>query len=237
MPLEQPEPAVLRAAQRGDENAFAWIFRTYRPLIHSYAGRMLNDGLTAEEVTQEIFMRVHRSLPAFDRRSLFTTWLFQIAKNRIVDELRARARRPAQVVESDRSSIDSRSLERGAETREIISAIWRSIAALDERLKKPLLLRDVSGLSYQEIAQALEIDIGNVKWRIFKAREAVQNDLTVAGLTPNAPGLGLAARSHRTTVRKLKRTRRQAATLTSSCRSAAPRLSRLCRSSSRLRPN
>ncbi len=185
VPLEQPEPAILKAAQRGDENAFAWIFRTYRGPVHNYVSRMLNDDLVAEDVTQEIFMRVHRSLGGFDRRSLFTSWLFQIAKNRIVDEHRARARRPSGHLEPDSvSSVDPRSLEPSAETRETVSAIWGAVAALDVRLKNTLLLRDVAGLSYREIAEVLEIDVGNVKWRIFKAREAVQNELARAGLSP-----------------------------------------------------
>jgi RNA polymerase sigma-70 factor, ECF subfamily len=186
--LKQPEPAILRAAQRGDETAFAWIFQTYRQAIHRYVSRMLNDDLAAEDVTQEVFIRAHRSLSRFDQRSLFTSWLFQIAKNRIVDEHRARARRPSQAVESDERSVVPPSAEPDGETREIVSAIWRSVAALDDRLKNALLLRDVSGLSYREIAEVLEIDIGNVKWRIFKAREAVQNDLALAGLTPSSQG-------------------------------------------------
>ena len=202
MPLKQPETAILRAAQRGDETAFAWIFGTYQRPIHSYVSRMLNDDLIADDVTQEIFIRAHRSLSRFDGRSLFTSWLFQIAKNRIVDEHRTRARRPSQssqLPESDVARIDSRSFEPSIETREVLAAIWLSVGSLDERLKSALLLRDVSGLSYKEIAEVLEIDIGNVKWRIFKAREAVQNDLALAGLTPTfrdreqAPRLSAAA--------------------------------------------
>ena len=190
VPLEQPDPAILKAAQRGDEQAFAWIFEAYRRPIHSYVSRMLNDDLVAEDITQEIFMRVHRSLARFDRRSLFTSWLFQIAKNRIVDEHRARARRPTTHLEPDALSVDSRTAEPSGETREIVSAIWQAVGTLDGRLKNALLLRDVAGLSYLEIAEVLEIDIGNVKWRIFKAREAVQNELAVAGLSPSydAPG-------------------------------------------------
>ena len=185
MALEQPEPAILKAAQRGDEQAFAWIFEAYRRPIYNYVSRMLNDDLVAEDVTQEIFIRAHRSLARFDRKSLFTTWLFQIAKNRIVDEHRARTRRPPQVPESDELGIVLQSVEPSIETREIVSAIWQAVAALDDRLKNAVLLRDVSGLSYREIADVLGIDIGNVKWRIFKAREAIQADLAVAGLTPS----------------------------------------------------
>jgi RNA polymerase sigma-70 factor, ECF subfamily len=182
--LEQPEPAILQAAQRGDEQAFASIFEAYRRPIHNYVRRTLNDDLVAEDVTQEVFIRAHRSLARFDGRSLFTSWLFQIAKNRIVDEHRVRARRPPSLRESQTVEVVSRSDEPSMETREIVAAIWQAVAALDDRLKNPLLLRDVSGLSYREIAEILGIEIGNVKWRIFKAREAIQTDLALAGLTP-----------------------------------------------------
>ena len=185
MALQQPEPAILKAAQRGDEQAFAWIFEAYRRPIYNYVSRMLNDDLVAEDVTQEIFIRAHRSLARFDRKSLFTTWLFQIAKNRITDEHRARTRRPPQVPKSDELGVVVQSVEPSIETREIVSAIWQAVAALDDRLKNAVLLRDVSGLSYREIADVLGIDIGNVKWRIFKAREAIQADIAVAGLTPS----------------------------------------------------
>ncbi len=185
MALQQPESAILKAAQRGDEQAFGWIFEAYRRPISNYVSRMLNDDLVAEDVTQEIFIRAYRSLARFDRKSLFTTWLFQIAKNRIVDEHRARTRRTRQVPESDELGIVLQSVEPTIETREIVSAIWQAVAALDDRLKNAVLLRDVSGLSYREIAEVLGIDIGNVKWRIFKAREAIQADLALAGLTPS----------------------------------------------------
>lgn len=181
--LKQPEPAILRAAQRGDETAFAWIFHTYQRPILSHVSRMFNGDLIADDVTQEIFIRADISLSRFDRSSLFTSWLFHIAKNRIVDEHRTRARRPLSSL-SPMWWIDSSDLEPSIETREVLAAIWLSVGTLDERLKSALLLRDVSGLSYREIAEVLEIDIGNVKWRIFKAREAVQNDLALAGLTP-----------------------------------------------------
>jgi RNA polymerase sigma-70 factor, ECF subfamily len=180
--LEQPDPAVLHAAQLGEADAFAWIYETYQAPIHNYVVRMLGDRSLAEDLTQEIFIRVHQSLPAFTGRSLFTSWLFQIAKNRLIDEFRSRERRPDSDIEFN--DLLAGSVEPIGDTRETVSAIWTAVAALDLQLKTTLLLRDVAGLSYLEIAETLEISVGLVKWRIFKAREAIQIALAEAGLSP-----------------------------------------------------
>ena len=104
MALSQPDRDILRRAQAGDDRAFAIILRQYHAPIYNYAVRVLSgDRALAEDVCQEIFVRVHRALPRFDDRSLFTTWLFQIAKNRLVDEMRSRERRIRPAVELDRS--------------------------------------------------------------------------------------------------------------------------------------
>src|SRR5581483_7889956 len=101
MALEQPDPDVLRRAQKGDERAFAVILRAYETPIFNYVLRMVNDRALAEDLTQEVFVRVFQGLPRFSLRCKFTTWLFQVAKNRVLDELRARERRPQTAVALD----------------------------------------------------------------------------------------------------------------------------------------
>jgi RNA polymerase sigma-70 factor (ECF subfamily) len=186
VPLEQPDQAVLLAAKRGDADAFAWIFETYQVPVRSYVSRMLGDRPLAEDLTQEIFIRVHQSLKSFNGRSLFTSWLFQIAKNRLIDEFRSRDRQAGREVEYD-DLLTTPAVEPTGDTRETVSAIWAAVAALEVNLKTPLLLRDVAGLSYLEIAEVLEINNGLVKWRIYKAREAIQIALAEAGLSPTFP--------------------------------------------------
>ncbi len=181
MPLPQPELALLRKAQRGDERAFAVIVRSYELPVFNYVLRTVGDRALAEDLTQDIFLRVYQGLPRFSLRCRFTTWLFQIAKNRILDELRARERRPlAPITLDDAPPIDvvDPPLERG----ETIDALWVAVAALNPDLKMALLLRDVVGLSYTEIADSLEITLATVKWRIYKAREEVQLALARDGL-------------------------------------------------------
>ena len=181
MPLAQPEFDVLRKAQRGDERAFRTILDAYETPVFNYVLRMVNDRALAEDLTQEIFLRIYQGLPGFSLRCRFTTWLFQVAKNRVLDELRARERKPQSVVTLD----DIPPLEvvdAPPERVEAIDAVWRAVALLNPDLKMALLLRDIVGLSYIEIADSLEITLATVKWRIFKAREEVQLSLEREGI-------------------------------------------------------
>jgi RNA polymerase sigma-70 factor (ECF subfamily) len=179
--LPQPDPVVLRKAQRGDADAFTLIMRQYERAVFTYVLRLVRDRQLAEDLTQEIFFRAFRSLRRFSSKSLFTTWLFQLAKNRVIDELRAIERRPRGV---DLEQVPTlRTTEAPAEVRETVDAVWRAVGALNADLKMALLLRDVVGLPYEEIADTLEITVSTVKWRIHVARDRVQRALAEDGLT------------------------------------------------------
>ena len=182
MPLQQPDLALLRKAQRGDERAFAVILRSYETPVFNYVLRMVGDRPLAEDLTQDIFLRVFQALPRFSLRCRFTTWLFQVAKNRVLDELRARERKPqSPVAVDDLPQLDV--VDAPLERLEAIDAVWRAVGALNPDLKMALLLRDVVGLPYNEIADSLEITLATVKWRIYKAREEVQIALARDGIT------------------------------------------------------
>ena len=182
MALPQPDPAVLRLARRGDERAFALIVRQYQTPLFNYVARvMAGDRALAEDICQEVFLKVYQALPGFDGRCQFTTWLFQVAKHRVVDELRARERRGRPPIELDAVP----QLSVAAQPREAVEemdAVWRAIGDLSLDLKNALLLRDVVGLSYTEIADALETTLATVKWRIYKARETVAAELVREGI-------------------------------------------------------
>jgi RNA polymerase sigma-70 factor (ECF subfamily) len=180
--LAQPDFGVLRKAQRGDERAFSLIVRAYEVPVFNYIMRLVGDRALAEDLTQEVFIRVFQGLPKFSLRSKFTTWLFQVTKNRVLDELRATERRPRALVALD----DAPPLEvvdAPVEQVETIAALWTAVDQLNVDLKMALLLRDVVGLSYNEIADALDTTLATVKWRIFKAREEVQLALAREGIT------------------------------------------------------
>jgi RNA polymerase sigma-70 factor (ECF subfamily) len=180
--LEQPDPALLRDAQRGNEAAFNAIVRAYQTPVFNYVLRLTGDRTLAEDLTQDVFLRVFQGLPRFSLRCKFTTWLFQVTKNRVLDELRAKERRPLTPVTLD-DAPHLEALDQPAERVEAIDGLWRAIDALPVDLKMALLLRDVVGLSYNEIADSLEITLATVKWRIFKAREDVQIGLAREGIT------------------------------------------------------
>ena len=182
MSLAQPDPGVLRKAQRGDERAFSLILRAYETPVFNYVLRLVGGNRSlAEDLTQEVFLRVYQGLPKFSLRSKFTTWLFQVTKNRVLDELRASERRPRSVVAID-DIAPLEVLDAPIERLEEIDALWRAIEDLSTDLKMALLLRDVVGLSYTEIADSLEITLATVKWRIYKAREEVQLALGREGI-------------------------------------------------------
>jgi RNA polymerase sigma-70 factor, ECF subfamily len=183
--LEQPDPGVLRKAQRGDEQAFSIIVHTYERPVYNYVLRLVGDRALAEDLTQEVFLRVYQGLPGFSLRSRFTTWLFQVTKNRVLDEFRARERRPRAVVCID-DVAPLEVVDQPFERTEAIDVLWRSVQELNVDLKMALLLRDVVGLSYSEIADSLEITLATVKWRIYKAREEVQASLEREGVRVGA---------------------------------------------------
>ena len=182
MALPQPDFGVLRKAQRGDERAFNLIVRAYETPVYNYVLRLVGDRALAEDLTQEVFLRVYQGLPKFSLRCRFTTWLFQVTKNRVLDELRANERRPRSVVAID-DIPPLEVLDAPVERVEAMDAVWRSVEDLNVDLKMALLLRDVVGLSYTEIADSLEITLATVKWRIYKAREEVQLALAREGIT------------------------------------------------------
>ncbi|TMM28297.1 MAG: sigma-70 family RNA polymerase sigma factor [Actinobacteria bacterium] len=182
MSLAQPDFGVLRKAQRGDERAFSLIVRAYEIPVFNYVLRLVGDRALAEDLTQEVFIRVFQGLPKFSLRSKFTTWLFQVTKNRVLDELRASERRPRALVALD-DAPPLEVLDAPAEQAETIQALWTAVDALNTDLKMALLLRDVVGLSYNEIADSLDTTLATVKWRIFKAREEVQLSLASEGIT------------------------------------------------------
>ncbi len=182
MSLQQPDLGVLRKAQRGDERAFSLLVRAYETPVFNYVLRLVGDRSLAEDLTQEVFLRVYQGLPRFSLRCKFTTWLFQVTKNRVLDELRAVERRPRHLVPLD-DVPPLEALDAPIERGETVDALWRAIEGLSIDLKMALLLRDVTGLSYTEIADSLEITLATVKWRIYKAREEVALALAREGIT------------------------------------------------------
>ena len=181
MTLRQPERRILHAAMNGDERAFRQIVEEYRPPLLWHVRSMVRDRELAEEIVQEVFLSVYQHLPRFAEECLFTTWLYHLARNRALDALRSAECRPKIDYSFDHESVE-RTQPSDPDNDQTVAAIWRAVATLDEKQKRPLLLRDVTGLSYREIADTLEIPISAVKWRIFRARDLVREALVREGL-------------------------------------------------------
>ena len=168
--MEQPPPRVVRKAADGEEQALDSLIRTYYGPIQGYLEKLVGNETDAQDLTQEVFLRMARGLPGFQGKARFTTWLFQIAKNLGIDFLRRREieRTPLHQVAEER--VPSPAPEHGLEEHEVL---WQCIAALDADLRSVIVLRDVYGFSYKEIAEIVGATLSTVKWRIFQAREQV----------------------------------------------------------------
>ena len=166
--------------------------QAYETVIYNYVYRLVGERTLAEDLTQDVFVRVFNALPKFSSESKFTTWLFQVTKNRVLDEWRTQERRPRLVVSPDEVS-RLEAFDQPVERLETMDALWRAIRELNPDLKMALLLRDIVGLPYREIADSLEITLATVKWRIFKAREEVQSSLERDGVRFGNPVAPVAA--------------------------------------------
>ena len=160
--MEEPEPALIRAAAAGDLAAFEQLVRTYQQHVWRFLRRLLGDASAAEDVTQETFLRVFRRLPTFTFEAKFSTWVFQIARNAGVDELRSRRRRTS-LASLARPGPSASAAEARAE-------IEAALASLPVDLREAVVLVEVLGLRYHEVARVLGIPEGTVKSRMFSAR-------------------------------------------------------------------
>jgi RNA polymerase sigma-70 factor (ECF subfamily) len=162
--VQETDPVLIRAAIAGDVRAFEQIVRLHQQSVWRYLRRLLGDPAAAEDVAQETFLRVYRRLPTFAFRSRFSTWVFQIARNAGLDELRSRARdeRTRRAVRPVPSTADGPAAAR--------AEIDAALATLPVDQREALLLVEVLGLRYAEAAAVLAVPVGTVKSRVFGAR-------------------------------------------------------------------
>jgi len=184
------ESELVRAAQRGDQGAFGRLVEQNQGKIYSLCCRMTGNPDDAADLTQEAFLNAWRGLGKFGGQSAFSTWLYRLAANACIDFLRREKRRTAlsmtledgededyQADLPDERWAPERELERG-ETRR---ALQEGLRALSPEHRQVLLLRETEGLSYQEIAQVLDLEEGTVKSRIARARMALKDYLQKSG--------------------------------------------------------
>jgi len=186
---EEASDSLLDRARRGDARAFEDLARTLERPLHRHALRMLRQSADAEDVVQDAFLSAWRSLPSFEGSS-FRAWIFRIVTNRALDKLRARRRHgevPLEPPVGDEDVIWAEPVAPGPELadlagdREALGVVEEALATLSADQRAALLLRDVEGFAYEEIAAITACEIGTVKSRIHRGRLAVRNVLVARG--------------------------------------------------------
>ena len=178
---------LVARAQRGDKRAFELLVEKYQRKLGRLLSRFIRDPSEVEDVTQEAFIKAYRALPAFRGDSAFYTWLYRIGINTAKNYLMAMGRRAPTSTEVEAEEAEG--FEEGEQLRdintpesvllsnEIAETVNRTIEALPEELRKAIQMREIEGMSYEDIAQAMDCPIGTVRSRIFRAREAIAEQL------------------------------------------------------------
>ena len=178
---------LVARAQRGDKQAFELLVEKYQRKLARLLSRFIRDPAEVEDVTQEAFIKAYRALPAFRGDSAFYTWLYRIGINTAKNYLMAMGRRAPTSTEVEAE--DAEGFDEGEQLRdintpeslllsnEIAETVTSTIDKLPEELRKAIQMREIEGMSYEDIAQAMNCPIGTVRSRIFRAREAIAEQL------------------------------------------------------------
>ena len=186
MTQDDSDQQLVERVQAGDKAAFDLLVRKYQHRVLKLVSRFVSDAAEAEDVSQEAFLKAYRALASFRGDSAFYTWLYRIAINTAKNALVSNRRRP---VDFDLDLQDPEQYDRHARlkegdtpegvllTEEIRSVVEKAMEQLPEDLRTAIVLRELEGLSYEEIAEAMDCPVGTVRSRIFRAREAIDKKL------------------------------------------------------------
>ena len=174
---------LVERVRDGDKQAFGLLVEKYRRRVMRLLSRMIRDADEIEDITQEAFIKAYRALPQFRGEAAFYTWLYRIAINTAKNHLAARGRHMPTVSDqamNDDDEPDERLVAQDTSTpesellsKQMAYAVNEAVDALPEELRQAITLREIEGMSYEEIAEAMTCPIGTVRSRIFRAREAI----------------------------------------------------------------
>ncbi len=182
MSNQSSDKKLVKRVQKGDKGAFDLLVLKYQHKIVNLVMRYVRDPELALDITQEAFIKAYRALPRFRGDSAFYTWMYRIAVNTAKNHLAAQRRRPMDVELDlqDPEQFDLHAKLKETDTpegvtlsNELRDIVERAIAALPEDLRTAIILRELEGMSYEEIAQTMECPVGTVRSRIFRARDAI----------------------------------------------------------------
>jgi len=183
----EADQILVEQVQRGDKRAFELLVAKYQRKIFRLLSRLIRDSAEIEDVAQEAFIKAYRALPNFRGESAFYTWLYRIAINTAKNYLVAQGRRAPTTTETEIDEAEN--FDEGDQLRDVNTpdsmllskqvgeAVNRAIERLPEDLRTAIVLRELEGLSYEEIAETMNCPIGTVRSRIFRAREAIAEEL------------------------------------------------------------
>jgi len=178
--------ALIRKVQQGDKNAFNLLVRKYQNKVASLISRYVSNHADVADVAQEAFIKAYRALPGFRGDSAFYTWLYRIAVNCAKNYLVAQKRKPpandidvndAEFYDGAHALKVSATPENLLLSDEVKKVIFSTIETLPEDLRTAITLRELEGMSYEDIAMIMECPVGTVRSRIFRAREAIDSKL------------------------------------------------------------
>ena len=186
MSNQSSDQKLVERVQKGDNGAFDLLMLKYQHKIVNLVMRYVRDPELALDITQEAFIKAYRALPRFRGDSAFYTWMYRIAVNTAKNHLAAQRRRPMDI-ELDMQDPEQYELHAKLKetdtpegltlSNELMETVERAIAALPEDLRTAIILRELEGMSYEEIAQTMECPVGTVRSRIFRARDAISNKI------------------------------------------------------------
>jgi RNA polymerase sigma-70 factor (ECF subfamily) len=186
MTQDDNDQQLVQRVQKGDKSAFDLLVLKYQHRVLKLVSRFVSDAAEAQDIAQEAFLKAYRALPSFRGDSAFYTWLYRIAINTAKNTLVSNRRRP---VDFNLDLQDPEQYDRHAKlkevdtpegvllTEEIRQVVERAMQQLPEDLRTAIVLREIEGLSYEEIAEAMDCPVGTVRSRIFRAREAIDKRL------------------------------------------------------------
>jgi len=178
---------LVARVQQGDKRAFELLVSKYQRKINRLVSRLVRDAAEIEDVTQEAFIKAYRALPQFRGESAFYTWLYRIAINTAKNYLASQGRRAPTTTDNDAEEAetfddadqlrDINTPESLLMSKQVGETVSRAMEALPEELRTAIQLREIEGMSYEDIAAAMDCPIGTVRSRIFRARESIAAEL------------------------------------------------------------
>jgi len=183
-----PDAALMLRVKKGDRDAFARLVEKYQQPVMNFVHRTLHDEIEAEDVAQNVFLQVYKSAPRYERTAKFSTWLFTIARNLCLNEIRRRSRHPAESLDATHPESEDQPLRQFEDKKsfsppetllhgELEEKIAQALADLPENQRTALLLCRQDELSYEEIAEVLDCSLSATKSLIHRGRETLKQKL------------------------------------------------------------